>query len=213
LDYADGQLYESVGLYGHSALRQEQLTTGAIVQSHPLPATDFAEGITVVGGRIDQLTWLGQHGYVYTRTTLTSIGQFSYITQGWGLTNDGHTLIMSDGSATLRYLDLTSYQLIRTLPVTLDGQPLTQLNELEYVDGLIWANVWHRTILVAIHPHTGKVVATVDLSALVAANTRADLPPFMQSEAVLNGIAYNPANNTFLVTGKLWSHLYAIHIG
>ena len=133
LVWVDGQLYESTGLNGLSTVRRVDLSSGKVVQSRRLVESDFGEGLTAVGDRLVQSTWQGHHGYVYDRTSFAPMGQFFYPTQGWGLTYDGHQLIMSDGSATLRFLDPVNYRPTRTLAVTMDGTPLTQLNELEYI--------------------------------------------------------------------------------
>lgn len=218
LVWVDGQLYESTGLFGASTLRRVDLSSGRVAQSHSLAGSDFGEGLTAVYNRLVQLTWNGHHGYVYDRTTFAPLGQFSYPTQGWGLTYDGHQLIMSDGSATLRFLDPTSYRLTRTLTVTMDGQSLTQLNELEYIHGQIWANVWHRNIIAQIDPHTGTVTTYLDLTGILPPDQihPAPTPGYpaetLVKEAVLNGIAYDPTTDRIFVTGKLWPSLFALHV-
>jgi glutaminyl-peptide cyclotransferase len=223
LVWAAGQLYESTGLRGASTLRRVDLSSGKVTQSHRLAGSDYGEGMTAVGDRLVQLTWKNQHGYVYERTSFAPMGQFSYSTEGWGLTYDGQSLIMSDGTATLRFLDPISYRPIRALPVTMDGKPLTELNELEYIHGQIWANVWHRDIIARIDPHTGIVTSYLDLTGILPpgqidpastmghpVNSR--YAEALRKEAVLNGIAYDPTGDRVLVTGKFWPTLFALHV-
>ncbi|HEX8761823.1 MAG TPA: glutaminyl-peptide cyclotransferase [Pseudonocardiaceae bacterium] len=224
LVWVDGQLYESTGLRGASTLRQVDLSSGKVVQSHQLVESDFGEGLTAVGDQLVQLTWKGHHGYVYDRTSLAPIGRFAYPAEGWGLTYDGQALITSDGSATLRFMDPISYQQTRTLTVTMDGKPLTQLNELEYIRGQIWANVWHRDIIVCIDPRTGIVTSYLDLTGILPPgqihpiSTIGDHPVDSRyaqeftKEAVLNGIAYDPTTDRIFVTGKFWPTLFALRI-
>lgn len=224
LVWVDGQLYESTGLRGVSTLRRVDLSSGKVVQAHRLAVSDYGEGLTAVGDRLVQLTWKGRHGYVYDRTSFAPTGQFSYPTEGWGLTYDGHALIMSDGSATLHFLDPISYQPTRDLAVTMDGAPLSQLNELEYIHGQIWANVWHRDIVARIDPRTGIVTSYLDLTGILppgqvrAAATMGHpvssrYAEAIVKEAVLNGIAYDPTADRILVTGKFWPTLFAVRVG
>lgn len=202
--YADGVLYESIGGYGESGLRRVALDSGRLLASRPLDDRYFGEGLALVGDRLIQLTWKAGVGFVYDRDTLEPIGRFSYKGEGWGLTYDGRHLIMSDGSATLRFLDPDGFQVVRRLDVTLAGEPLAQLNELEFVNGQIWANVWHSDNMVRIDPRSGRVIGIV-----AAAHLRAKLPA-TASAGVLNGIAWDASGQRILVTGKNWPRLFEI---
>jgi glutamine cyclotransferase len=201
-----GGFYESTGLHGRSTVRRVAFPSGQVLQSHRLPDADFGEGLALVGDQLIQLTWQSRRGYRYDRTTLTRRGEFTYPAEGWGLTYDGTYLIASDGSPMLTYLDPTTVRPVRHLAVTFDGRPLSQLNELEYLDGQIWANVWHQDFIVAINPKTGRVSALLDLTGL---RPRGQVH---NPEAVLNGIAYDPVTQRFFVTGKLWPTLFALRI-
>jgi glutamine cyclotransferase len=200
-----GGFYESTGLRGHSTVRRVAFPSGQVLQSHRLPDADFGEGLALVDDQLIQLTWQSRRGYRYD-TTLALRGQFAYPAEGWGLTYDGTHLIASDGTSTLTYLDPTTVRPVRYLTVTLDGRPLSKLNELEYIDGQIWANVWHEDFIVAINTRTGRVSAILDLTGLRPSGQVRD------REAVLNGIAYDPATKRFFVTGKLWPTLFALRI-
>ncbi len=205
LVYADGKLYESVGLYGHSAISVKSLIAEGTIKRVPMPERFFGEGLAVVDDRLVQLTYQEQTGFVYERGSLEVLRRFRYKGEGWGLTYDGQSLIMSDGSAQLRFLDPGNFRKERTLKITRMGMEVPNLNELEYIDGRIYANIWMRDIIVEIDPATGHVTGEIDLSALSAKH-------FGSPEAVLNGIAYKPDSHTLLVTGKLWSALYEIKL-
>ena len=206
LVYDNGVLYESTGRYGQSSLRIVDLTTGASLRTIALPDTIFAEGLTVVDDTLVQLSYRAKKGFVYSKHDLRQLKTFSYPTEGWGVTYNGHELILSDGSERLYFLDTDNFQIQRALTVRLHGKPLKRLNELEYVAGAVFANVWHRNFIVQIDPVTGQVIGQLDLSPLAARY------PAAPAAAVLNGIAYNPATQRFYVTGKLWPELFEIEL-
>lgn len=213
LVYAEGQFYESTGLYGASSLRRVEIESGAVLQRRNLDAVYFAEGLALVDDRLIQLTWQSHVGFVYDRDTFTPEGQFAYASEGWGLAYDGRQLIMSDGTATLRFLDPSTLTETHTIQVTDGVTPVVRLNELEYVQGQIWANVWQTERVARIAPRTGKVVGWIDLTGLrddAARLTNAASQP--QRVEVLNGIAYDPVGERIFVTGKLWPKLYEIRI-
>ena len=197
-------LIESTGGRGLSTLRKVLLQSGEVVQRVPLDDRFFGEGAAVLGGTVYQLTWQENTGLVYDLATLRLTGTFRYEGEGWGLTSDGRSLVMSDGTDVLRYLDPASYAVTRTLSVTDAGQPVHFLNELEWVRGEIWANVWHQDRIARIDPGSGAVIGWIDL---------ADLGPPVRDqnpEAVPNGIAYDEESGRLVVTGKLWPTLYEI---
>lgn len=207
LAIAGDTLLESDGLVGRSRVVERRLRSGELIRSINLDAADYGEGVTVAGGRILQLTWQQQIGYIYS-TDLAPVGRFAYAGEGWGLTFDGHAVIMSNGSAALRFIDPANLtKILRTVAVTDAGRPVQQLNELEYAGGWIFANVWHDDRIAVIDPTGGAVVAWCDLSALHAAAAERG------GVDVLNGIAYDPASGHFFVTGKLWPFIYEIAIG
>lgn len=206
LVYADGVLYEGTGLEGKSTLRKVALKTGTVLQLHELPDEYFGEGIAVWGDKIIQLTWETNVGFYYDRRSFTLIDQFYYSTQGWGLTHDGERLIMSDGSATLYFLEPGTFMEINRLEVTDEHGPVDKLNELEYVRGEIFANVWPGDRIARISPQTGKVLGWIDLAGLLGHyknNREVD---------VLNGIAYDAENDRLFVTGKYWPKLFEIKL-
>ena len=204
--YADGWLYESTGRYGSSQVRKVELETGRVVLAHRLPADRFGEGLALHDGRLYQLTWKSGVGYVYDPATLTPVDSFSYTGEGWGLTSDGSALIMSDGTATLRFLDPATKQVVREVTVRDKGSELQQLNELEYVHGELLANVYQGDWIVRIDLTTGEVLQWIDFAGI--------LPDDRRSSAtdVLNGIALVEANGHLLVTGKLWPTLFEIRL-
>ncbi|CUU11474.1 MAG: glutaminyl-peptide cyclotransferase [Fimbriimonadales bacterium] len=205
LEYYNGFLYESTGLEGQSSLRKVELRTGRVLQIRRLPAEIFAEGITIFNNRIYQLTWRNGVCFVYERDSFRSDIEFRYTGEGWGLTNDGTHLIMSDGSDTLTFRDPASFAVVRQIRVQDQGKPVRDLNELEYIEGEIWANVWMTDMIVRISPKTGEVLGWIDLSGL--------LKPEEASQAeVLNGIAYDRQNKRIFVTGKLWPKLFEIEV-
>lgn len=200
----EGRLYESTGRYGESSLRIVDLETGEVRERVSLEPEYFAEGITVLDGRLYQLTWREGVAFVYDPATLERTGRMEYTGEAWGVTTDGESLIVSDGSSYLTWVDPASFEVRQTVRVTDGGRPVDQLNELEWVRGEVWANVWHTNHIVRIDPSTGEVVGRLDLAPLV--------PPVADREAVLNGIAYDEAGNRVFVTGKLWPRLFEISI-
>ena len=206
LFYLDGQLYESTGLVGQSTIRRVRLEDGQVLQSVAIPPGPFGEGIVNWGSQIISLTWQGGTGYRWDRQTLRRIGEWHYPGEGWALTRNATEIVMSDGSAQLRFLDPTTLAERRRLDVTLRGTPLERLNELEWVDGAILANVWMTGFIVRIDPASGRVTGIIDLRALAQENGRAD------EDAVLNGIAWDAAHRRLFITGKNWPHLYEISL-
>ncbi len=207
LIYVDGHLYESTGLYGRSSIRMVDLATGRVVQKYDVPTEYFGEGLTDWGSTLVQLTWRAHKGFVYDRFSFSPLRTFQYDGEGWGLTHDSTQLIMSDGSAYLRFLDPKSFREIRRIHVTdATGHGIESLNELEYVHGEIYANIWQSDIIVRISPRSGKVLGWIDLSALI------DKRELESSDAVLNGIAYDSTGNRLFVTGKLWPKLFEIRV-
>ncbi|HOZ46781.1 MAG TPA: glutaminyl-peptide cyclotransferase [Candidatus Hydrogenedentes bacterium] len=204
--FHEGVLYESTGLYNESSLRRVALETGEILAQHRLSNEMFGEGLALWQDRLFQLTWKESTAFVYDRTTLEPMGQFHYPGEGWGLTSDGKRLIMSDGTATLRFLDPETFGETGRVLVRASGQPVTRLNELEYVRGEILANVWRTDRIARISPKSGKVLAWIDLKGLP--NERGTL----SSTDVLNGIAYDEPNDRLFVTGKRWPKLFEIQI-
>lgn len=206
LVYENGFLYEGTGLNGRSSLRRVELETGEVLQIHELEDQYFGEGITIWQDRIVQLTWQSGIGFVYDKETFAPQGTFTYTTQGWGITHDGSQLIMSDGSATLYLWDPETFAEIGQVQVYDEKGPVNRLNELEYIDGLVYANVWLTDRVAIIDPQTGQVMAWIDLSGLLEPE---DLDPPVD---VLNGIAYDPRNERLFVTGKLWPKLFEIEV-
>jgi glutamine cyclotransferase len=206
LVYLDGHLYESTGISGQSSLREEALDTGRILAFHDVPAPYFAEGLTDWGSALIQLTWQNHVVFIYDRATFKLLRTIPYTGEGWGLTHDDKALIESDGSARLRILDPLTLRELRHITVTDRGKPVTQLNELEYIHGEIYANIWHADRIARIAPATGKVLGWIDLAGLLPAAEHSS------PEAVLNGIAYDPAHDRLFVTGKLWPKLFEIRI-
>jgi glutamine cyclotransferase len=206
LVYVDGHLYESTGLNGHSSLRMVDLTTGRVLQQFDLPDRYFAEGLTNWGSTLIQLTWQAHTAFVYDQFSFRLLRTFHYKGEGWGLTQDGKNLIESDGSAELRFLEPSTFREIRHIVVTDGGGKVTQLNELEYIHGQIYANIWHSDRIARISPATGRVLGWIDLAGLLPKDERSN------PEAVLNGIAYDAAHDRLFVTGKLWPKLFEIRI-
>ena len=205
LAFENGILYEGTGLYGNSSLRKIELNTGRILADHELDSEMFGEGITLCGDELIQITWKNHVGFVYDKDTLDLIREFSYSTEGWGITYDGTRLIMSDGSSTLHFLDAETFEEEGRVEVYDNGKPVSNLNELEHIRGQIYANVWLTDRIARILPETGEVVAWVDLEEL--------LTPEEQKEAdVLNGIAYDAKNDRLFVTGKLWPNVFEIDL-
>ncbi len=204
--YKDDILYEGTGMWGESSLRKVDLKTGQVLQIHSLPSDIFGEGIVLWQDKIIQLTWQHRTGFVYDRETFTLLKEFSYPTEGWGITHDGTRLIMSDGSATLFVWDPETFQEIGRISVRDDKGPVVRLNELEYIRGLIYANVWQTDRIAIIRPDDGRVVGWIDLSGLLAPEDR------HARVDVLNGIAYDAEGDRLFVTGKYWPKLFQIQL-
>lgn len=206
LVFHEGNFLESTGEVSRSSLRRVQIDNGSVVQKVDVPPPYFAEGITLLKGKIYQLTWQHQVGFIYDALTFEKTGQFNYTGEGWGLANDGQSLILSDGSSRIRFLDPETFQVTKTIAV-LDGHTSVQeINELEYVPGEIYANIWHADRIARINPQTGAVVGWINLAGLLKAGEAQD------EEAVLNGIAYDQASGRLFVTGKLWPKVFEIRL-
>jgi glutamine cyclotransferase len=206
LVYVDGTLYESTGLNGQSSVRRVNLDTGKVLQKQSVDPRHFAEGLTEWDGKLIQLTWQSGIGFIYDRSTLRLKGTFNFAGEGWGLTHDGNRLIMSDGTANLRFLNPDSFREIGRVVVRDHGMPVQDLNELEFIKGEVYANVWHTNRIARISPATGEVLGWIDLTGLIPERL---LP---HAEAVLNGIAYDSTNDRLFVTGKLWPKLFEIRL-
>jgi len=206
LIFLDGILWESTGQYGASSLRKVELKTGKVIKQISVPKNYFAEGMTVLHNKVFQLTWQEHKGFIYDPTTFQKQGEFSYTGEGWGLTHDGESLIMSDGSDQIRFLDPSTFQTTHTISVTDRGAPVDQLNELEYIDGEIYANIYMTDRIARIEPKTGKILGWIDLTGILASKDRTG------GEDVLNGIAYDETGKRLFVTGKMWPKLFEIEI-
>jgi glutaminyl-peptide cyclotransferase len=204
--YHDGFLYESTGLYGASSLRRVEPETGRVLQQVDLPADCFGEGLALWGERLIQLTWRENTGFLYDRETFQLLEHFSYPGEGWGLTHDGQRLIISDGTATLRFWDPDTLKEIGRVTVRDHQGPVNLLNELEYVRGEVYANVWMSDRIAQIDPASGRVVAWIDLTGLLAETDR------QGRVDVLNGIAYDAIGDRLLVTGKWWPKVFHIEL-
>ncbi len=206
LVFVDGSLYESTGLNGQSSLRMVDLETGRVLQSQPVDSKYFAEGLTAWGSTLVQLTWESHVALVYDRFSFRVLRTFSYRGEGWGLTQDGKSLILSDGSDTLRFFDPATFREVRHISVKDHGKPVSEINELEFVHGEIYANIWHSDRIARIAPGTGKVLGWIDLNGVLPAAEHSS------PEAVLNGIAYDSAHDRLFITGKLWPKLFEIQV-
>jgi glutaminyl-peptide cyclotransferase len=206
LEWYDGALYESTGLVGRSGVRRADLS-GAVLSYVELPPPYFGEGITIFRGTLYELTWKQGVGFRYDARSLERRGRFTYAGEGWGLTHDDHSLIMSDGTNVLRFLDPATLRVQRALAVTAEGMDVPRLNELERIHGEIWANVWQVPEIARIDPKSGHVIAWIDLGSLVP-----PLPPGDTID-VANGIAYDSTSDRIFVTGKLWPTLFEIRVG
>ena len=204
LEMHDGIMYEATGLVGQSGFRSYDLSSGNILRRYVLAPPYFGEGITIVRGWLYELTWTTGVGYVYDTATFNRRGSFNYSGEGWGLTHDSVSLIMSDGTSVLRFLDPTTLHVQNALSVTAQGLPVPKLNELEWIKGEIWANVWQTTQIARINPRTGAVNSWLDISSLLPAGADAD------SADVANGIAYDSAADRIFVTGKRWPVVFEI---
>jgi glutamine cyclotransferase len=200
----EGVMYEGTGLTGESSLRRVDLETGDVLQIYELPSNLFGEGITVFGDKIIQLTWQSEIGFVYYKSSFDLLQNFSYSTQGWGITTDGTRLIMSDGSANLYFLNPETFEKTGQVEVHDGNVSVTKLNELEYINGEVYANVWLTNKIVIVNPNTGQVTGWIDLTGIYT--------PTGDSNNVLNGIAYDAENNRLFVTGKRWSQLFQIKL-
>ena len=205
LEFRAGFLYEGTGLNGQSRLRKVQLETGKVLQEVPLDAAYFGEGITVLDGRIVELTWQSHKGFVYDQNSFRLLRSFEYPGEGWGLTNDGRQIYMSDGSSAIRCWDATTLAERRRITVHDGAQPVEMLNELEFVHGEIYANVWQTDRIVRFSPRDGSVTGWIDLSGLLNIFERA-------TTDVLNGIAYDALGDRLFVTGKKWPKLFEIKL-
>ncbi len=206
LVFYNGYLYEGTGLYGYSSLRKVEIDNGEVLQMQNLASQYFGEGITIFQNKIYQLTWQSGTGFVYDLDTFTLLDQFYYSGEGWGLTTDGNSLIMSDGTSYLYFLEPGSYEKTNRIQVRDNGKPVTHLNELEYIEGEIFANVWLTNKIVRISPLTGEVLGWLDFYGILPSN---ECPKQID---VLNGIAYDAASKHVFITGKLWCKLFMIEL-
>jgi glutamine cyclotransferase len=202
----DGQLYESTGLNGRSSIRRVDLATGRVQQQYNVPHEYFGEGLAAFGNELFELTWQSGKLFVYDKTTFALKRTHTYSGEGWGLTSDGKRLIMSDGTAELRFLDPATARELGRVRVTDAGRPVDQLNELEYIKGEVWANVWQTNRIARIDPHSGRVTGWLDLMGILSVMER-------MGTDVLNGIAYDARADRIFVTGKLWPRLFEIKVG
>lgn len=206
LQFIDGELWEGTGEYGRSQLLRTDLATGKVLQSKKLSKEEFGEGITVLGDKIYQLTWLNGKLHIYDKATLRHLATHTYKGEGWGLTTDGEKLYMSDGTNAIRVLNPETLAQERRFGVTLRGQSLQNLNELEWIDGKIWANVYTTDYIVIINPENGVVEGVINLAGILPASEQDS------KTDVLNGIAYDATTNRIFVTGKNWSKLFEIRV-
>jgi len=208
LFFRDGHLFETTGIAGRSTLRRVELKSGKVLQKSDLPKEVFGEGSTAVGDNILGLTWQSKTGYVFDAKTFAMKAKFPYEGEGWGLASDAKNVYMSDGSASIRVLDPGSMKEVRRVQVTADGKPIDSLNELEIVDGELYANVWGTDVIARIDPASGKVIGWIDLTNLLPRDKRGT----SSVDAVLNGIAYDGKHRKLYVTGKLWPKLFEIEL-
>lgn len=206
LIFVDDILVESTGLNGQSSVRDVELKSGNVLKQVNVPSQYFAEGLTVLEGKLYQLTWQNKKGFVYDHKSFRLESEFSYDGEGWGLATDGHLLILSDGSDRIRFLDPVSFEVKRTINVRAHQQPVRQLNELEYIKGEIFANIWMTDEVARIDPDTGRVVGAIDFRGLLAPQDRD------ATTDVLNGIAYDAVNDRLFVTGKCWPKLFEVRL-
>ena len=203
----DGFLYESTGLYGKSSMRKTELATGRTLLKRDLPERYFGEGSTALGEKVYQLTWKSRKGFIYSKRTLERKGMFRYSTEGWGLTDDGELLIMSDGSEKLYFLSPEDFSVKKVLRVHgKNGEPVSRLNELEYAGGKVYCNIWGQDLIAVVNPENGSVERLINLGSL---KKELSLPGRAE---VLNGIAWNSSSGTFFVTGKYWSEIFEVEI-
>jgi len=202
----DGLFYESAGLYNQSSLRRVEPASGDVLQMQDVPPEYFAEGLVLWDGKLIQLTWRENTAFIYDKDSFEKLGEFNYPTEGWGITHDGRNLIMSDGTATLYFRDPETFAETGRIAVRDENGPVTRLNELEYIDGEIWANVWQTNRIARIDPATGQLTGWIDLTGIL------DNVAVTQKVDVLNGIAYDPANGRIFITGKLWPAVFEIEL-
>ena len=206
LVFEDGILYEGTGLYGNSQLRKVELETGKVLQTYKLPDEFFGEGITVYGDKIIQLTFRSNVGFIYDKNSFELLRKFNYTTEGWGITHNGKHLIMSDGTPTLYFLDPQAFEQVGRIEVREQDTPVWGLNELEYVEGHIYANIWPTERIARIAPDTGRVIGWIDMTGLLTVQN------YNEPIDVLNGIAYDATNKRLFVTGKFWPKLFEIRL-
>jgi glutaminyl-peptide cyclotransferase len=207
LIFLDGNLYEGTGRNGKSSIRMVELATGRVLQRYDLPTEYFGEGLTDWGSDLIELTWKSGKAFVYDRFSFSQRRTFTFQGEGWGLTHDDKQLIMSDGSASLRFLDPRTFREAKRIQVTDEnGKPVLNLNELEYVRGQIYANIWETDRIARISPATGTIIGWIDLAGII------DKSKLTDNDAVLNGIAYDAKGDRLFVTGKLWPKLFEIRI-
>lgn len=206
LVFRNGELLESTGRYP-STVRRVRLEDGVVLQRRDLDEDYFGEGLTAVGDRVLTLTWKGGKGFIWNPVTLEPEGEFAYAGEGWGLTNDATRLILSDGTAALRFLDAATLTETGSVPVTMQGRPVARINELEWIEGEVFANLWQTDYIVRINPATGAITGIIDLTDLMP--DRSGLDP---TDAVLNGIAWDPVGRRLFVTGKNWPKLFEIRL-
>jgi len=199
----EGKLYESTGLEGRSSLRRVDPLTGTVEKKIDLPPDVFGEGLALVGDRLIQLTWKNGKAFIYSKDTFEKIGEFTYEGEGWGLAFDGTRLLMSDGSNKIYFRNADTFAIEQIIEVKAGDQPVPMLNELEYVDGILYANIWQRELIAGIDPTTGEVISLINLQGLLS-------PEHKAKADVLNGIAFDPAARSFLITGKLWPKLFEV---
>lgn len=211
LQWYDNTLFEGTGNYGHSKLLKVDLQTGKPVKKLDLDKTYFGEGITILNDTLYQITWQEKTCFVYDSKTLKLIKKLSYDTEGWGITNDGHSLIMSDGSSNLYYREPSTFRTLKIIGVTDNNGPVGNLNELEYVDGYVYANIWETNYIVKIDPSNGHVAGKLDLSGILEQAAKESPDPVNKGN-VLNGIAYNAGKKSFYITGKLWPLLFEMKL-
>jgi glutaminyl-peptide cyclotransferase len=206
-EYHDGKFYEGTGLEGHSTVRIDEPATGKVLRSVDVPSPIFGEGITVIHNRLIEITWLTHIGLIYQSSDLKRTGEFHYQGEGWGLANDGRHIYFSDGTASIRILDRDSLKETRRITVHDGEKQISMLNELEWVRGEIWANIWQTDCIARISPADGKVVGYIDAAGLLSADDIGH-----QQVDVLNGIAYDAANRRIFLTGKLWPKIFQVRV-
>jgi glutamine cyclotransferase len=206
LVFYDGMLYESTGQYGESSLRRVELKKGKVKKKIEVPGQYFAEGMTILNGKIYQLTWQQGKSFVYDLKDFKLESEFAYDGEGWGLTTDGRLLILSDGTNQLRFIDPATFRVTKTISILDNGQPLVDINELEYIRGEIYANVWKTDRIARLDPQTGRILSWIDLTGLRPEES------MRNSENVLNGIAYDAENDRLYVTGKRWPKIFEIRL-